>query len=237
MLKNFGRFKIFGFKLSFVLDIGAHIGSFSTELKKLFPYCDFVLFEPNKTCHQFIEEKDFRVYDWLLYREKGKKLNYYSDKLDKTSTGRSIYLENTDHFTSLNHEVIDSKILDDFKSPEIVDLIKLDVQGAEIDVLLGGLDTLNKTKFLILETSLVPYNKDAPLEKEVIKFLRSYGFRNYIVFDTHIWPKNSSNKMNLKKGDVFQRDLLFINSKNNFYEKIRFNFLKIYIGIKDHKLN
>ena len=120
----------------------------------------------------------------------------------------------------------------DFKSPKIVDLIKLDVQGAEIDILLGGLKTLNKTKYLILETSLKQYNKDAPLEKEVISFLKRFGFKNYIVFDKHIWNSDNSNNINLNEGQVFQRDLLFINNKNNFYEKIRFNLLKIYIGIK-----
>lgn len=229
---NFGRFKIFKFDLKFVIDIGANKGSFSTNLKKLFPNCDFVLFEPNKYCHQFIEDEKFRIVDWLLYKEKDVKLKFYFDKLDEASTGRSIYLENTSHFTSEDFEIINSKILDDFKSPKVVDLIKLDVQGAEIDILLGGLKTLNKTKFLILETSLKQYNKDAPLEKEVISFLKRFGFKNYIVFDKHIWNSDSNNKINLNKGQVFQQDLLFINSKNNFFEKIRFNLLKIYIRIK-----
>ena len=97
---NFGRFKIFKFDLKFVIDIGANKGSFSTNLKKLFPNCDFVLFEPNKYCHQFIEDEKFRILDWLLYKEKDVKLKFYFDKLDEASTGRSVYLENTSHFTS-----------------------------------------------------------------------------------------------------------------------------------------
>jgi len=229
---NFGRFKLFKFDLNFVIDIGAHTGSFSNNLKKLFPDCEFVLFEPNKYCHQFIKDKKFRVFDWLLYKEKDVQLNFYFDKLDNTSTGRSIYIENTNHFESENFEIINSKILDDFKSPNIIDLIKLDVQGAEIDIILGGLKTLNKTKYLLLETSLIQYNQDAPLEKEVISFLKRFGFKNYIVFDKHIWNSDNINKINLNKGQVFQRDLLFMNNKNNFFEKIRFNLLKFYIRIK-----
>ena len=57
------------------------------------------------------------------------------------------------------------------------DLIKIDVQGAEIDVLKGATETLKSVTDLILEAQVVEYNKGAPLRDEVISYVESIGFK------------------------------------------------------------
>ena len=57
------------------------------------------------------------------------------------------------------------------------DLIKMDVQGAETDILRGATKTLKGVKPLILELQKVEYNKGAPLENEAIAFVESLGFK------------------------------------------------------------
>lgn len=59
-------------------------------------------------------------------------------------------------------------------------LMKIDVQGFELEVLRGGMLTLSRTGLLILETSLLPYNEGAPLIADVVAFLHAAGF---VVYD------------------------------------------------------
>ena len=230
--KNFGRFKIFRFQLNLVFDIGAQVGLFSKNLSTLYPECNFILFEPNTNCNQELEKNKFEFYNWLLYEEPGKQVKFYIYKFDPVSTGNSIYIEQTKYFDKNNFVILETKTLDQFSKSNLVDLIKLDVQGAEINVLKGAINTLKKTKFVLVETSLKNYNLDSPLEGDVIKFMDSNGFKDYILFDKHIWNSDDLIHIELKKGECFQNDLLFINSKNNLFERFKFKLLKYYIKIK-----
>ena len=55
-------------------------------------------------------------------------------------------------------------------------MIKMDVQGAEMDVLKGALETLQTVKHIILELQVVEYNKGAPKRDEVIAFMDTIGY-------------------------------------------------------------
>jgi FkbM family methyltransferase len=59
-------------------------------------------------------------------------------------------------------------------------LLKIDVQGAELDVLVGASETLARTEYVILETSLFQFFSGAPLVGEVIAFMQERGF---VVYD------------------------------------------------------
>ena len=61
-------------------------------------------------------------------------------------------------------------------------MVKMDVQGAELDVLKGMKKTLKTVKHLILELQNVEYNKGAPLRGEVIDWLESNGFKYVELF-------------------------------------------------------
>ena len=59
------------------------------------------------------------------------------------------------------------------------DLIKIDVQGAELDILKGSMSIINCAKFLIVELQHTEYNRGAPLCNETRDFLIENGWEVY----------------------------------------------------------
>ncbi len=59
-------------------------------------------------------------------------------------------------------------------------MIKVDVQGAELQVLEGAQQCLRDTDVVILETSLIGTLQDAPELSEVVRYMKDRGF---VVFD------------------------------------------------------
>ena len=79
-------------------------------------------------------------------------------------------------------------------------VLKIDVQGAELEVLAGANETLRGTNVLIVEVSLVDYNKSAPLIAEVIAAVDRAGFTCADLCEVH----------RTEGGFVLQLDLLFV---------------------------
>lgn len=52
----------------------------------------------------------------------------------------------------------------------------MDTQGSELDIIKGGLKLISRTKALILEENVVPFNIGAPLHDEVKAYVESLGF-------------------------------------------------------------
>ena len=78
-------------------------------------------------------------------------------------------------------------------------LVKIDVQGSELDIIEGGTNFFRDIDFLLIEVSLTEYNTGAPLAKEVIKKLEEMQFYIVDVIDEHIDNQQR----------VLQLDLLF----------------------------
>jgi len=64
--------------------------------------------------------------------------------------------------------------LNDFPFP---DMIKIDVQGAEKEILKGAHKTLKSVTHLIIEAQSKEYNEGAPLKEETFNYLDEIGFR------------------------------------------------------------
>ena len=127
------------------------------------------------------------------------------------STGNSLYLELTQHFSDfkifkLNMYTLDNELQDDERT---IDLLKLDVQGAELLILDGSKNTLKRTEFVLLEVNIVQYNKDSPLFAEVIKYMDDIGFIVFDIIETH--PYNNY---------LLQIDILFSRKDSNFNLKL-----------------
>ena len=208
--RNEGHFKRLrfhknkGINFKNILDIGACNGSWSLLVKSIFPGVNILMLEANNDKEHILKKiGNYKIA--LLSSEANKEVNYYKSLSDDAS-GNSIYLENT------NYKFIPEKrITTTLKLivPKDVnyDLIKMDVQGSELDIIKGGLDIIKKTKFLLLELQIFEYNKDAPMLSEVLTYLKNINFDLVDVFDL----------LYSSSGSLIQIDGFFVN--RDFYDK------------------
>ena len=80
------------------------------------------------------------------------------------------------NFEVLETSEVETVRLDDIKEIQSCDFLKVDVQGAELDVLKGATRTLGKTVVVELEVEFVPLYKNQPLFAEIDIFMRKNGF-------------------------------------------------------------
>lgn len=181
-----------------VLDIGANIGQFRTDFLKCYPNAFVYSIEANSSCEEKLKEltSDYSI---ALLCKDDREYEFYKLKQDPFCTGNSIYRELTDHFNldqNIEKENIKAKTLDSFNF-DCFDLIKIDTQGSEIDIMIGGISLCACAKGILLEVSLNEYNHKAPLKEEVNKFMRSINFVPFEILDHNHY--------------VNQQDILYLN--------------------------
>jgi FkbM family methyltransferase len=71
---------------------------------------------------------------------------------------------------------VQTRRLDDIQEARPADLVKLDVQGAELDVIRGGSETIREALVVHSEVEFVPMYKDQPLLADVDRAMRELGF-------------------------------------------------------------
>ena len=132
------------------------------------------------------EEKDFYIYKG--FRGTGSSLfqqnyNYVKDNFLELSKKGSQKLANSWFKRSqvlktlkIQCNTLDNLILNKF-SDKNFDFIKIDAQGAELDILKGGDRILNNCIGLHLELFTIPLYKDIPLLPEVESYLSEKGFK------------------------------------------------------------
>jgi FkbM family methyltransferase len=205
-----------GFYPETIIDVGAYEGEWAAFISDYFPKSDIILIEAQKEKKKILEDLDFTVADIhieTLSDKSGKTVEFYQHE-----TGSSYYRENTD--VDIPKKSKQTVTLDELINTSEVEnaLLKLDVQGAELDILNGGREILESTTAVYLECSLVNYNVEGPLIEEVISYIRGQGFTPYGIGGYHRWGNQLS-----------QIDLLFIDEKNeiaNEWKRELNSFLK-----------
>ena len=90
-----------------MLDIGAHIGTFTWGFLQVFPDCTPTMIEPNPFCQDDLAKLPFERHAVAASSETGR-AELFLTKEWLQSTGSSLYRENTDHFrdeVTFRHEV------------------------------------------------------------------------------------------------------------------------------------
>lgn len=167
-----------------VLDIGAHEGYWSQLFQHYFPDADILMIEANKDKEEKLKQLgNYKIA--LLSDKDDKEVNYYKS-IDQYTTGNTIYKENNIISTFVPEKAKTITLPTLLGSNKGYDLIKMDVQGSELDIIKGAIPIIKDTKFLILELSVLEYNQGAPLIGKVIEELNKLDFAMMDILDfTH----------------------------------------------------
>ena len=162
---------------SVVYDIGACVMHWTRHAKHNWPDATYVLFDAEPNVEQILSKSGDRYHIGVLTDTDNKELKFYHNP--DHPGGNSYYQETTGAFTEKHAEIMTGMTLDTIVSRNnypLPDLIKMDIQGAELDVLRGATNTLKNVKDIILEAQHVDYNNGAPQALQVIQYMSTLGF-------------------------------------------------------------
>ena len=182
------------FKPGGIIDIGANVGDWSRSASQIFS-CPFHLIEAQAELEPHLRESGFAYTIALLGPEFRDAVPFHL-----SGTGSSV-LEELTTFEKSETTLAMHRLDDvDIGLPGPL-LLKLDVQGFELQVLNGATETLRRTEVILSEVSLLPYNKEAPLMHEVVAYLAE---RDFLPFDLcGGWRRSSDNAL-------AQTDIIFV---------------------------
>jgi FkbM family methyltransferase len=187
-----------GFLPASIVDVGAYEGNWTRLARRVCPGIPVVMVEPQQSKLRHLESVTSALpatsfVQMLLTARAGEEKIFF-----EMETGSSIFSENSN--VQRRPKTLISHTLDEIATalPEPI-MLKIDVQGAELEVLKGGEATLKRCGLVQLEVAVACYNAGAPTMLEVLQFMEERGFR----------PFDISGETRPNGADLVQIDLLF----------------------------
>lgn len=199
-----------GFSPATVIDVGAAYGMFTSACQPIFPEAKYMLIEPLEEYTSFLETVVTSIpgaeyIPAALTAESGEiTINIHPDLV-----GSSLYLEEEN--SDVNgvprkvHALSLDAVLED-RSVETPILLKIDVQGAELDVLSGAKHALKQVEFMILEVVFFEFFKGGPQFHNIVQFMDANDFVVYDIFDLQYRPLDNA---------LAQADMVFVKKNSN----------------------
>jgi FkbM family methyltransferase len=198
-----------------VFDIGSNKGQFILLIEKLFKDKIFYSFEPireilEKQKNFFKNKENFFFYNLGIGEKSETKKFYITNRRDSSSFLKVEHrIKGNKDYQIEEEREINIKSLDEIFNQKILlepILMKIDVQGFELEVLKGSSNILRKIKYIIIEVSNSEIYSKQPLSNEIIEYL---NLKNFQVF------KKNSITTKIPKSKFLQVDILFKNKLIN----------------------
>lgn len=196
-----------------VFDIGGNIGQFARMIHNILPAASIYSFEPLEDCYKQLQSNmrdasNFKAFNFAL-GDKDTEMDIYRNEYSPSSSLLKMGKLHKQAFPYTNKEGIEKikvkrldDIIHDLKVEDNI-LIKIDVQGYEDRVILGGKKLFAKAKVLIVETSFQILYESGPLFDTIYEILKQKGFK---------YMGNLGQIKNPINGSVLQSDSIFINN-------------------------
>lgn len=195
-----------------VIDAGASIGDTSEKLSRAFPNSIIYAFEPYPPFLTELEKKakrnmNIKVKPFALAMKPGRGILQINQSEGTNSILRSSKSASSIYGTLLetkNSVKIIKKSLSLWVNEEkiqMIDVLKLDIQGGELDALIGAKDLFEskKIKSVICEIMFSKCYESQPNWTEIVSFLEGFGMKLFNIYQPYF-----------QYGRIIQADLIFI---------------------------
>jgi len=180
------------YKIKSVLDVGANQGLYALGLIENGYQHKILSFEPIGSVFEKLQANCKKYPNWTAFNfgignEEGElninvSENFVSSSILKVE---EISINAKPQTRIVNQEKIKITTVDNFLStkPELEGeiLLKLDVQGYELEALRGAIHSLPNIKLVQAELSFVPIYKGSPVFRDVVDFLEEHDFEIYTI--------------------------------------------------------
>lgn len=195
-----------GFSPQIIIDGGANVGSFSAFALKLFPQAEVHAVEPQPGCQSRLEKLRIESAGRVIIHpvalcgpEQDGQILHMATDAHSLSTGAHVALESDQARTiSVPCSTIDKLLANNIATR--VSLLKLDLQGYELNALRGATSVLEKTDVILTEVSFFAQAYEPPIS-ELMAFLAERGFELYDVASLYARPRDDRPR---------QGDLVFV---------------------------
>lgn len=197
-----------GFSPACIYDVGANQGDFVRQCMEYWPQADFVCFEPLKdqvaglrALARRYREGQIRVIEGLLGNEDKAEVVFH-----EAGTGSSVLPEHVNKSIPVRlhpmRTLHTARREFDLPPPS---LLKLDVQGFELEILKGGESLLSRAEVILTEVNFLDIHENVPLAAEVVYWLNE---RNFVIYDICGMGRRPLD------GALWQADFLFVKKDN-----------------------
>ena len=189
-----------------IIDIGSNKGQFIMLIEQLFSNKIIYSFEPLVEALEiqkrfFNYKKNIFFYNFALGSNPSTKEFFITKRMDSSSFFKINKIKNK------NYEIQSKKNIQIFTLDEVMVnkeipkpiLLKIDVQGYELEVLKGSDKILSKIDYLLIEVTDSEMYINQPISTEIIEYLKNKNF--------HIIKENVHLKID--NTNIVQKDLLF----------------------------
>lgn len=173
-----------GVSPNFIIDVGANRGEWSRTTQTIFRNASFWLIEPQIEMSPYLahfckHSPSSRWFPIAAGEQAGElALTIFSDL-----GGSSFLPSQSTAFQNLPKRMVPIVTLDSLIKQHAMpcpDMLKIDVQGFELNVLKGASNCLQQTPIIILEVSFFSFLPNQPIFDQVIKYMAEH---NYVVYD------------------------------------------------------
>lgn len=199
--RTLARLAAQGFRPATILDVGAYRGDFAALCRQLWPSARIACVEPLQARAAELRQRmgpAVPVHEVLLGAEDRTAVPFF-----EYETGSSVLPEHVRQpHPAVPHPMrrLDALAGEDFggRGPE---LLKLDVQGYELEVLRGAQSSLRDMRAILAEVNFIDLHEGAPLLAPLVAWLEE---RNFVAFDICGLTRRPLD------GALWQADLLFV---------------------------
>jgi hypothetical protein len=202
-----------GFQPRGIIDGGGHRGEWSKVALSVFGDIPLIIIEPQEELYKDLSSlvkahPNCRHIKAGIGRQSGQLIQTIwedyagssflppvQDSLLESGTQRTVMMTTLD------------QILSDSPPGFYPDLVKLDIQGFELEALSGGESLFGKSEVFIIETSLFSFMPNQPITRDVIRFMSERGYEIYDITEFARRPSD---------GALGQVDFAFVKSDGVF---------------------